>query len=77
MSPWSAKGDMAQQQYKREPLDDAQIDQLVKACQTFREKLLVWTLLDTGLRVSELAGLTKADLQWRVWISLGAGLPGQ
>ena len=44
---------MAQRQYKREPLDDAQIDQLVNACETFREKLIVWTLLDTGLRVSD------------------------
>ena len=25
---------------------------------------MVWTLLDTGLRVSELAGLAKANLDW-------------
>jgi len=56
---------MAQRQYKREPLDDAQVDQLFNACQTFREKLIVFTLLDTGLRVSELSGLTKTDIQWQ------------
>ena len=56
---------MAQRQYKREPLDDAQIDHLVNACQTFREKLIISTLLDTGLRVSELAGLTKSDFGGR------------
>ena len=56
---------MAQRQYKREPLDDAQVDQLFNACRTFREKLIVFTLLDTGIRVSELAGLTSADIQWQ------------
>ena len=56
---------MSARQYKREPLDDAQIDQLVNACQTFREKLIIWTLLDTGLRVSELSSLTKTDIQWQ------------
>ena len=56
---------MAQRQYKREPLDDAQVDQLFNACQTFREKLIVFTLLDTGMRVSELADLTKSDIQWQ------------
>jgi len=56
---------MAQRQYKREPLDDAQVDQLFNACQTFREKLIVFSLLDTGLRGSELSGLTKTDIQWQ------------
>ena len=42
-----------------------QVDQLFSACQTFREKLIVFTLLDTGLRVSELSGLTKTDIQWQ------------
>ena len=56
---------MTQRQYKREPLDDAQVDQLLNACRTFREKLIVFTLLDTGLRVSELSDLTKTDIQWQ------------
>ncbi|MFZ0254274.1 MAG: site-specific integrase, partial [Gammaproteobacteria bacterium] len=35
------------------------------ACQTAQEKLIVWTLLDTGLRVSELCGLTAQSIQWQ------------
>jgi integrase/recombinase XerD len=26
---------------------------------------VVWTLLDTGLRVAELAGLTKDNIDWQ------------
>ena len=29
------------------------------------EKLIVWTLLDTGLRVSELCSLTLDNVQWQ------------
>ena len=32
---------------------------------TPEEKLVVWTLLDTGLRVSELANLKRANLDWQ------------
>lgn len=49
-------------QYKREPLTQEEANHLANACQTHKEKLVVWTLLDTGLRVSELASLTKANL---------------
>src|SRR5205807_10345465 len=38
---------------------------LANACQTVEEKLIVWTLLDTGLRVSELCSLTLDNLQWQ------------
>jgi hypothetical protein len=44
-------------QYKREPLTADEATRLANACQTHQEKLLVWTLLDAGLRVAELAGL--------------------
>jgi len=44
-------------QYKREPLSDDEVNQLTNACDTFREKFVVWTLLDTGLRLSEFADL--------------------
>ena len=52
-------------QYKREPLNDDEVDRLTNACDAFREKLVVWTLLDTGLRLSELAKLTKDNVQWQ------------
>ncbi len=52
-------------QYKREPLADHEVDNLVNACESFREKLIIFTFLDTGLRVSELANLTKQNIQWQ------------
>jgi integrase/recombinase XerD len=52
-------------QYKREPLTPDEANRLANACQTHEEKLVVWTLLDTGLRVSELASLTKDNLDWQ------------
>lgn len=51
-------------QHKREPLTQDEATRLANACQTHQEKLVVWTLLDTGLRVSELAGLKKDDIDW-------------
>jgi len=52
-------------QYKREPLNDDEVDRLTNACETFREKLVIWTLLDTGMRLSEVANLTKDNVQWQ------------
>ena len=52
-------------QYKREPLNDDEVNKLTNACETFREKFIVWTLLDTGLRLSEFVGLTKDNIQWQ------------
>ena len=51
--------------FVREPLSREEADRLVNACQRFREKLVVWTLLDTGLRVSELCNLRREDVQWQ------------
>ena len=50
-------------QYKREPLSIEETDNLANAAESFQEKLIIFTLLDTGLRVGELAGLTKDNLQ--------------
>jgi integrase/recombinase XerD len=47
-------------QYKKEPLNNDEVNKLTNACETFREKFVVWTLLDTGLRLSEFGGLTNA-----------------
>jgi len=52
-------------QYKREPLSDEEANQLQAVCESFEEKLVVWTLLDTGLRIQELSHLTKANILWQ------------
>jgi len=52
-------------QYKREPLNDDEVNAMTNACDAFREKFVVWTLLDTGLRLSELADLEKDNIQWQ------------
>lgn len=52
-------------QFVREPLRDEEADALAHACRTTEEKLIIWTLLDTGLRVSELCGLTPTNMLWQ------------
>lgn len=52
-------------QFVREPLRAEDADRLSNACRTVQEKLLVWTLLDTGLRISELCSLTSESVQWQ------------
>lgn len=52
-------------QYVREPLTADEADALANECRTPEEKLIVWTLLDTGLRVSELCGLRSENIAWQ------------
>ena len=52
-------------QYVREPLRAEEADTLSHACATTAEKLIIWTLIDTGLRVSELCSLTAQHLLWQ------------
>ena len=52
-------------QYTREPLTADEADRLANACETPTERLVVWTLLDTGLRVAELCALTSRDVLWQ------------
>ena len=52
-------------QYLREPLTAKESDRLSNACETPTERLVVWTLLDTGLRVAELCSLTSKDVLWK------------
>ena len=52
-------------QHKREPLSHEETDRLANAAESFQEKLVIFILLDTGLRVSELASLTKDNIQWQ------------
>src|SRR5262249_12152412 len=52
-------------QFVREPLRAEEADRLSNACETAEEKLVVWTLLDTAMRVSELCSLTVDSVQWQ------------
>jgi integrase/recombinase XerD len=52
-------------QFKKEPLRAEEADRLANACRTPDERLVIWTLLDTGLRVSELCSLTGENVQWQ------------
>ena len=52
-------------QYVREPLTAEESDHLSNACETPAERLVVWTLLDTGLRVGELCRLTSKNVLWQ------------
>jgi integrase/recombinase XerD len=52
-------------QYRREPLSIEEVDRLFAVAETLQEKLCVYGLLETGLRVSELAGLNKEQIQWQ------------
>ncbi len=38
---------------------------MANACESAEERFVVWTLLDTGLGVHELAGLKRDDLDWQ------------
>jgi integrase/recombinase XerD len=52
-------------QYVRQPLRTEEADALSHACETTEEQLIIWTLLDTGLRVSELCSLTPQHVLWQ------------
>lgn len=52
-------------QFVREPLLGDEYDRLCNACATPLERMCVWTLGDTGLRVSELCGLNRSNIQWQ------------
>ncbi len=52
-------------QYKREPLTPDEANRLANTCKTHDEKLIVWTLLETGLRVAEFSGLKRDNIDWQ------------
>jgi len=52
-------------QYVRDPLKTEEADRIANACENTNEKLIIWTLLDTGLRVSELCDLTPENVLWQ------------
>ncbi len=51
--------------FVREPLNYQECDGLVNDCKSFSEKLVVWVLLDTGLRVREFCSLRKEQIHWQ------------
>ena len=51
--------------YKREPLEEPEIQDMKRACKTFEEALIVHVLLETGMRVSELSNLRREQISWQ------------
>ena len=56
---------MAPYQFKREPLTTDEANRLANACKNAQERLVIWTLLDTGLRAGELASLKRDQVDWQ------------
>ncbi len=50
--------------FRRSPLTEGQVEALERACLDHRERLVIFTLLDTGLRVAELASLSRERVEW-------------
>jgi integrase/recombinase XerD len=55
---------MPRKRHKREPLILEDQNKLANACITMKEKLVVFTLLDTGLRVEEFCNMKKENIDW-------------
>lgn len=53
------------EQHARTPLLPEEADRLSQACCDPTEKLIIWLMLDTGLRVSELCSLSKDNILWQ------------
>jgi len=51
--------------HKRIPLDRDEAISLCLACRTIQERMLIWTLLDTGLRINEYCNLDPRNINWQ------------
>ncbi len=51
--------------YKREPLEDDEVELLRKKCKTFYEHFVINILFETGMRVSELCNLERDQISWQ------------
>lgn len=52
--------------YTREPLTRDETARLCSACETLKGRLLVYMLLDTGLRIQEYCNIKPADVDWQL-----------
>ena len=52
-------------EYKREPLEEDEIESMKKSCANFEESLILNVLLETGMRVSEFASLKMENISWQ------------
>ena len=52
-------------EYKREPLEEDEVLALRSSCNNFEEELVINVLLDSGMRVSELANLREENVSWQ------------
>ena len=61
--------------YKREPLEEDEVEALRRGCRSFEEELAINLLLETGMRVSELANLNEDQISWQrsCIITIGKG----
>lgn len=50
--------------HRRDPLILEDQNKLANSCESMQEKLVVWTLLDTGLRVEEFCNMDKNNIDW-------------
>ena len=51
--------------FVKQPLRAEEADKLSHACENLNEKLIIWTLLDTGMRIGELCALTPKNILWQ------------
>ena len=65
LNPMAAIGPIKSEDKPREPFTDEEVELLRNACKTSRECAIVETLLASGCRVSELAGLKREDIDFR------------
>jgi integrase/recombinase XerD len=51
--------------YEREPLEEDEVLAMRSSCASFEEELVINILLDSGMRVSELANLREENISWQ------------
>lgn len=52
--------------YRRDPMNREETKRLEDACHPGPERVAIWTMLDTGLRVAELCGLKREQIDFQL-----------